>query len=184
MQASLASKGDWQGLMKYNNQAAKSRPAPEKAPAAAAEPSDDLTQLNGIGPRIASILNDGGITSYNQLQHANTGELRQIIATGGALPPSSLEIVAHPGHVRGEGRLVRARRLQQALISASGRGTGYGAASRLGRSRIRCSNVSARRSLKGRRIRGAGRTGARNARKGDRCRDSRPRASPLPMTSG
>ena len=91
MQASLASKGDWQGLMKYNNQAAKSRPAPQKAPAAAAEPSDDLTQLNGIGPRIASILNDGGITSYNQLQHANTGDLRQIIATGGALPPSSLE---------------------------------------------------------------------------------------------
>ena len=92
MQASLAAKGDWQGLMKYNNHAAKSRPAPQKAAAAvAAEPSDDLTQLNGIGPRIASILNDGGITSYNQLQHANTGELRQIIATGGALPPSSLE---------------------------------------------------------------------------------------------
>ncbi len=91
MQASLASKGDWQGLMKYNNQAAKSRPAPQPAPAAAAEPSDDLTQLNGIGPRIASILNDGGITSYNQLQHANTSDLRQIIATGGALPPSSLE---------------------------------------------------------------------------------------------
>ena len=30
MQASLASKGDWQGLMKYNNQAARSRPAPQK----------------------------------------------------------------------------------------------------------------------------------------------------------
>ncbi len=95
MQASFASKGDWQGLMKYNNHAAASRPAPEKAaavaPAASAEPADDLTQLHGIGPRIALILNDGGITSYNQLQHANTGELRQIIATGGALPPSSLE---------------------------------------------------------------------------------------------
>ena len=96
MQASLAANGDWQGLMKYNNRTAASRPAPEKAAAVAAaavpaEPSDDLTQLHGIGPRIASILNDGGITSYNQLQHANTGELRQIIATGGALPPSSLE---------------------------------------------------------------------------------------------
>jgi len=99
MQASLASKGDWQGLMKYNNQMASSRPAPEKAaavaapaaPAKPAEPVDDLTQLHGVGPRIESILNDGGITSYNQLQHANTGELRQIIATGGALPPSSLE---------------------------------------------------------------------------------------------
>lgn len=92
MQASLASNGDWQGLMKYNNQAAKSRPAPEKAASSApAESPDDLTQIHGIGPRIASILNDGGISSYNQLQHANTGELRQIIATGGALPPASLE---------------------------------------------------------------------------------------------
>ncbi len=91
MQASLASKGDWQGLMKYNNQAAKSQPAPQKTAAVAAEPSDDLTQLHGIGPRIASILNDGGITSYNQLQHADTGDLRQIIATSGALPPSSLD---------------------------------------------------------------------------------------------
>ena len=99
MQADLLAKGDWQGLMKYNNQVAASRPAPEKAaavaaaaaPAKPADPVDDLTQLHGIGPRIESILNDGGITSYNQLQHANTGELRQIIATGGALAPASLE---------------------------------------------------------------------------------------------
>jgi predicted flap endonuclease-1-like 5' DNA nuclease len=91
MQASLASKGDWRGLMKYNNQAAKSRPAPQKEAVAVAEPSDDLTQLNGIGPRIASILNDGGITNYAQLEHSNGGDLRQIIATGGALPPASID---------------------------------------------------------------------------------------------
>ena len=92
MQASLASKGDWQGLMKYNNQAAAvATRAPEARGSPPPQPSDDLTQLNGIGPRISSILNDGGITSYNQLEHANTGDLRQIIATGGALPPASLE---------------------------------------------------------------------------------------------
>ena len=92
MQASLASKGDWQGLMKYNNQAAKSRPAAQPAPAAAAaEPAQDLTQIKGIGPRIASILNDGGITNYAQLEHANGGDLRQIIATGGALPPATID---------------------------------------------------------------------------------------------
>ena len=92
MQASLASKGDWQGLMKYNNRAAASRPAPEKAAAVApAQPADDLTQLHGIGPRIASILNDGGITNYAQLEHSNGGDLRQIIATGGALPPASID---------------------------------------------------------------------------------------------
>ena len=93
MQASLASKGDWQGLMKYNNQAAKSRPAAQ--PAQRRWPSrsrvQDLTQINGIGPRIASILNDGGITNYAQLEHSNGGDLRQIIATGGALPPASID---------------------------------------------------------------------------------------------
>ena len=92
MQASLASKGDWQGLMKLNEkQRATAKPAAPRTEAAPAAPPDDLTQINGIGPRISTILNEGGITTYADLQRANTGELRQIIAVGGALPPSSLE---------------------------------------------------------------------------------------------
>ena len=92
MQASYATKGDWQGLMKHNEKAmAKAKPAAASAAAASAAPPDDLTQINGIGPRISSILNEGGITTFAELQHANTGELRQIIAVGGALPPSSLD---------------------------------------------------------------------------------------------
>jgi len=92
MQASYATKGDWQGLMRHNEKAmAKAKPAAAARTATAAAPPDDLTQINGIGPRIASILNDGGITTFAELQHANTGELRQIIAVGGALPPSSLD---------------------------------------------------------------------------------------------
>ena len=102
--------------MKYNNQAAKSRPAPpRRRRQAAAEPHDDLTQLNGIGPRIASILNDGGITNYAQLEHANGGDLRQIIATGGALPPGEPRLLADPGLLRGAGRLVRSGDLQPPL---------------------------------------------------------------------
>jgi predicted flap endonuclease-1-like 5' DNA nuclease len=92
MQASYASKGDWQGLMKHNEkQRASAKPAAPRTGTAAAAPPDDLTQINGIGPRLSTILNEGGITTYADLQHANTGELRQIIAVGGALPPSSLE---------------------------------------------------------------------------------------------
>ena len=92
MQASYATKGDWQGLMRHNEKAmAKAKPAAAAQTATAAAPPDDLTQINGIGPRIASILNDGGITTFAELQHANTGELRQIIAVGGALPPSSID---------------------------------------------------------------------------------------------
>ena len=93
MQASFAAKGDWQGLMKHNEKAraGKARRGQEPRGVPRRDAADDLTQLNGIGPRIASILNDGGITTFDQLQHANTGDLRQIIAVGGALPPSSLD---------------------------------------------------------------------------------------------
>jgi len=97
MQASYATKGDWQGLMKHNEKAmaGKARPATAAATGAAATAvaaaPDDLTQIHGIGPRIQSILNEGGISTYAELEHANTGDLRSIIAVGGALPPSSLD---------------------------------------------------------------------------------------------
>ena len=61
MQASYAVKGDWRGLGKYNQKAAKGKaPAAKAAPAKAAPPEkpDDLTQLSGIGPRMASLLGD------------------------------------------------------------------------------------------------------------------------------
>ena len=94
MQASYAAKGDWQGLMKYNkknSEPSHSGASKAKAPKAKAAPPDDLTQLNGIGPRISSILSDGGVTTYAELEHTDPSELRKIIAQGGALPPSSLD---------------------------------------------------------------------------------------------
>ena len=74
MQASYAASGDWQGLMKYNKKGseparsstAKAKPAKETK----AAPPDDLTQLSGIGPRISSILSDGGVTTYAQTLRA------------------------------------------------------------------------------------------------------------------
>ncbi len=92
-QADYAARGDWQGLMKRNQ---KSRPAASAAAAApaaaAAAPAqrDDLTQISGIGARLASILERGGVTSFQQLEQMSPDELREIIALGGALPPSSL----------------------------------------------------------------------------------------------
>ena len=93
MQASYAVSGDWRGLSKYNQKAAKGKaPASKAAPAkaAATEKPDDLTQLSGIGARMASLLGDAGVTSYAQLQHTSVEDLRGIVASGGALPPSSL----------------------------------------------------------------------------------------------
>ena len=94
MQASYAAKGDWQGLMKYNKPRLGAQPQAERRsrrPKAKAAPPDDLTQLNGIGPRISSILSDGGVTTYAELEHTDPSDLRKIIAQGGALPPSSLD---------------------------------------------------------------------------------------------
>ena len=93
MQASYAAKGDWQGLMKYNKRG--SEPSHQRGDQVEGgqgrRAPDDLTQLNGIGPRISSILSDGGVTTYAELEHTDPSELRKIIAQGGALPPSSLD---------------------------------------------------------------------------------------------
>ena len=92
MQATYAANGDWQGLMKYNKRSSEpSHSGATKPKAAKAAAPDDLTQLNGIGPRISTILSDGGVTTYDALEHTDTSELRKIIAQGGALPPSSLD---------------------------------------------------------------------------------------------
>ena len=92
MQATYAAKGDWQGLMKYNKRGSEpSHHAATKSKAATAAPPDDLTQLTGIGPRISSILSDGGVTTYAELEHTDPSDLRKIIAQSGALPPSSLD---------------------------------------------------------------------------------------------
>lgn len=89
MQASLAAQGDWQGLMKLNQKRATPHTSTPKAAASTPTP-DDLTQLTGIGPRIASLLADGGVTTYAELEHMSGEELRELIASKGALPPASL----------------------------------------------------------------------------------------------
>ncbi len=92
MQASYATKGDWQGLNKYNKRGSEpSHRGTSKSKGATAAAPDDLTQLNGIGPRISMILSEGGVTTYAGLEHTEPSELRKIIAEGGALPPSSLD---------------------------------------------------------------------------------------------
>lgn len=97
MQAAFAAKGDWRGLAKYDQMQSQQGAAAAKPNATAAEPSvppvktDDLTQLSGIGTRMASILAEGGVTTYEQLQHTSPEDLRRIVSAAGVLPPSSLD---------------------------------------------------------------------------------------------
>ena len=45
---------------------------------------DDLTRIEGIGPKIAQLLKTAGITSYAKLSDADSEQLKDILAKGGS----------------------------------------------------------------------------------------------------
>lgn len=51
--------------------------------AAISSTKQDLTKIEGIGPKIEGLLNDRGIYSYAQLSHASHTFLEQMIVDGG-----------------------------------------------------------------------------------------------------
>ena len=54
-----------------------------------AEPSkreggeDDLTRIEGIGPKVAKVLKEAGITSFDALAHADSGEVKNVLNQAG-----------------------------------------------------------------------------------------------------
>lgn len=44
---------------------------------------DDLTRLEGIGPKVARLLHESGITTFSALSKANAGELQKDLSTAG-----------------------------------------------------------------------------------------------------
>lgn len=62
---------------------------PEAAPEVPAEP-DDLKKIEGIGPKVASLLNENGITTFAQLAEASVEKLDEI------LDANKLQMM-HPG---------------------------------------------------------------------------------------
>jgi predicted flap endonuclease-1-like 5' DNA nuclease len=106
MQASYAARGDWQGLMRYNQKrsgATQSRSTAPAAPTAPASPPDDLTQIKGIGPRVAAALADANVTTYAQLERVDTAQLRSVLASRGILPPGALDSWAAQAAYAGRG---------------------------------------------------------------------------------
>ncbi len=64
-------------------------PEPAAAPAAPPQP-DDLKKIEGIGPKVAGLLNENGITTYAQLADTPVEKLQQI------LDDAKLQMM-HPG---------------------------------------------------------------------------------------
>jgi len=59
--------------------------APSKAPAPAATTGkgDDLKIIEGIGPKIAGIMNEAGISTFAQMAKKTGSELRKLLDDGG-----------------------------------------------------------------------------------------------------
>lgn len=68
------------------------KPAPTPAAESKAPPvePDDLTSIDGIGPKYAAVLRDAGLTSFAQLAKMNPEEIKEIFraATGRTPNPS------------------------------------------------------------------------------------------------
>lgn len=63
--------------------AKKAEPAPAAAPKAAPSASDDLTKIEGIGPKIAEIMNGIGIHTFGDLAAAATDTLQDALNNAG-----------------------------------------------------------------------------------------------------
>ncbi len=61
-------------------------PAPEvvKAPVADAGAKEDLKKVEGIGPKIAELLNNAGINTFSQLGATEVDRIKEILAEAGA----------------------------------------------------------------------------------------------------
>jgi predicted flap endonuclease-1-like 5' DNA nuclease len=56
-------------------------PAAVAAEPVAAERVDDLEQIDGIGPKVASVLREAGITTFDQLAATDAGQLRALLVS-------------------------------------------------------------------------------------------------------
>ena len=65
--------------------AEKAAPAAKKAPAKkAAKKGDDLKLIEGVGPKIAEVLTEAGIASFQDLANTDAAKLREILDAAGS----------------------------------------------------------------------------------------------------
>ncbi len=89
--------------------AAEAAPAPE-----AFVVEDDLEIIEGIGPKIASVLREAGITSFVRLAQAKPDELREVLKAAG-VRVASTETWPEQARLASEGRWEELRAYQDRL---------------------------------------------------------------------
>lgn len=84
-------------------------PPPPPAPAPAPVSADDLTRIKGLGPKLATMLGEQGITSYAQIAAWTDSDVERIDAALG----------------RFAGRITRDQWVEQAKLLAKGEESGF-----------------------------------------------------------
>ena len=65
------------------SKAAAPKPAPSKAAAVKPAAADDLTKIEGVGPKIAELLQQAGIATFADLAKAKAADLKKILEAAG-----------------------------------------------------------------------------------------------------
>jgi predicted flap endonuclease-1-like 5' DNA nuclease len=83
-QATLCANGNWSKLSEYQSFLTGSNlGVRQEAPTEGTTSADDLKKVEGIGPFFESLLNDAGITTYEQLKNSDRDTLKEIIDAAG-----------------------------------------------------------------------------------------------------
>ena len=77
-QAGMAAEGKWDELKAWQDELDGGKVV------ASAEP-DDLTKIEGIGPKVAELLNAAGIATFQQLSAASPESIKEILASAGGM---------------------------------------------------------------------------------------------------
>ncbi|KAG1682809.1 hypothetical protein GQR58_010597 [Nymphon striatum] len=99
-QAGMAERGEWNKLAEYqdyliigqesseNNRSKssmdnKEQPTGNRSASLSTSYVDDLTKIEGIGPKIEQLLNDAGVKNFEQLSNKNRDSIKTILDNGG-----------------------------------------------------------------------------------------------------
>ena len=111
-QARLAANRDWVKL------AALKAELVGGVPQSALDLEDDLTRIEGVGPKVASLLNDQGIHSYAKLSKAHSSQLHAMLDAAGPtyhLADASAETWPEQARLAAQGRWQELLSLQDEL---------------------------------------------------------------------
>jgi hypothetical protein len=93
----------------------RSRPREVPPPAAPAPIPDDLTRIEGIGPKISGLLQQAGISTFSDLAETSVGRLQSILSDAGLSALADPGSWAEQARLAAEGQWERLATLQEKL---------------------------------------------------------------------